>query len=78
MSKMPRKRKSINNIMITNARMGERRMTMKITKQELLDRISSMPDDTQIFVVESPHDVLDIKVFTEPKDEKFLEWYFGV
>ena len=51
---------------------------MKITKQELLDRISPMPDDTQIFVVESPHDVLDIKVFTEPKDEKFLEWYFGI
>lgn len=51
---------------------------MKITKQELLDRISSMPDDTQIFMVESAHDVLDIKVFTEHKDEKFLEWYFGI
>ena len=51
---------------------------MKITKQELLDRISSMSDDTQIFVVESPHDVLDIKVFTEPKDKDFLEWYFGI
>ena len=51
---------------------------MKITKQELLDRISSIPDDAQIFMVESPHDVLDIKVFTEHKDEKFLEWYFGI
>ena len=51
---------------------------MRITKQELLDRISSIPDDTQIFVVESPYDVLDIKVFTEHKDEKFLNWYFGI
>ena len=58
--------------------MGERREPMKITKQELLDRVSSIPDDTQIFMVESAHDVLDIKVFTEHKDEKFLKWYFGI
>ena len=50
---------------------------MKTTKQELIEKLSALPDDTQIFLVESPHDVLDIKVFTEPKDNKFLEWYFG-
>lgn len=51
---------------------------MRITKRELLERISSMPDDTDIFLVESPYGVLDIKVFTEPKDDEFLEWYFGI
>ena len=51
---------------------------MKITKQELLNRISSMPDDTDMFIVEGSYGVLDIKVFTEPKDDEFLEWYFGI
>ena len=58
--------------------MGERREPMRITKRELLERISSMPDDTDIFLVESPYGVLDVKVFTEPKDDEFLEWYFGI
>ena len=51
---------------------------MRITKRELLERISSMPDGTDIFLVESPYGVLDIKVFAEPKDDEFLEWYFGI
>lgn len=47
-------------------------------KEALLERISAMPDDIQIFVSkEGEHDDIDILIFTKPKDKEFLEWYFG-
>lgn len=47
-------------------------------KDALLEKISNMPDDIQIFISEEgENDDIDILIFTKPKDKAFLEWYFG-
>lgn len=49
-----------------------------MSKEELIKRIQELPDDIQAFVTEEGnYDDMGVTIFTKPKEEKFLEWYFG-
>lgn len=49
-----------------------------MSKRELIEFIEELPDDLIYFTTEAnEHDAIDIKVFTKPKSEDFLSWYFG-
>lgn len=47
------------------------------SKEKLIKWIEEMPDDLQYFYEELEHDAIDIRIFTKPKSQEFLEWYFG-
>ena len=53
----------------------EQKMT---DKEKLLERIKAMPDDIQVFTDSMEYDVIDVRIFTIPKDERFIRWYFGI
>lgn len=37
-----------------------------------------LPDDIQTYISETNnYDCIDVKIFTKPKDEKFIDWYFA-
>jgi len=48
-------------------------------KNDLLKWIYELPDDIQIYRTKiDDYNCVDIKIFTKPKDQEFLEWYFGM
>lgn len=50
----------------------------KNAKEKLIKYIEQLPDDIQVFKREGDeYDVVQILLFTKPKDDEFLTWYFG-
>mgnify|MGYP000846037423 CR=1 FL=1 len=48
-------------------------------KNDLLKWAYELPDDIQIFrTAKDSYDCVNIKIFIQPKDQEFLEWYFGI
>ena len=47
-----------------------------LTKEELIKKIEEMPENIQVFCSEGKFDDVDIRVFTKPKEQEFLDWYF--
>ena len=47
-------------------------------KEKLLKKIAELPEDIQVFSTEGEYNDIDLKIFTIPKDKKFLAWFFGV
>jgi len=51
---------------------------MKTAKESLIEYITSLPDDIDIFrTAEGHYNDVDIKIFIEPKTEEFYQFYFG-
>ena len=47
-------------------------------KQKTIEAISELPDDIEVFFqLEGDFDDIHVVIFTKPKDQKFIEWYFG-
>lgn len=49
-----------------------------MSKDEIIKAIQELPDDLQAFFqLEGDYDDIDIRIFTKPKDQEFINWYFG-
>lgn len=54
-------------------------MEDKTNKEILIEFIKALPDDIQVFKTpKDDHQIIDIKIMTEPKTAAFLNWYFGI
>lgn len=50
-----------------------------MNKNEFMEWLKNQPDDIQIFIAEENcFNCVDVKIFTEPKTEEFLSYYFGI
>jgi len=49
-------------------------------KEELIKWLLEQPEDLQIFYTDVGEEFndIDIRIFLKPKDENFIEWYFGI
>ena len=47
-------------------------------KQELIDYVKSLPEDLEWCRHNMKYDAVDVRIFANPKDNEFYEWYFGV
>jgi len=49
-----------------------------VSKDEIIKAIQELPDNLQaFFTLEGDFDDIDIRIFTKPKDQEFIRWYFG-
>ena len=52
-----------------------------MNKRQLIKFIKKLPNDIDVFIAidnKNCYDIIDIKIFTEPKDKKYYEMYFGM